>query len=154
MFSSIHHGQKISSFRVNSFPKLGKLKSSVASAEKWSLAPTILLTMTRSDLHHFHICKWFWIQIVCEADYRKQLGNCQKCGLVVEGRYQRSWQQWYRWKGFKCNYYSIMLIVFQNHESVWDALPSRLLYMLGMKSTILPDVLYCAPPHTQKRSFR
>ena len=82
---------------------------------------------------------------MCEVDYRKQLGNCQKCGLVVEGRYQRSWQQWYRWKGFKCNYYSIMLIVFQNHESVWDALPSRLLYMLGMKSTTLPD--YIAPAH-------
>ena len=43
-----------------------------------------------------------------------------------------------------------MLIVFQNHESVWDALPSRLLYMLGMKSTTLPDVLYCAP-HIPKK---
>ena len=38
-----------------------------------------------------------------------------------------------------------MLIVFQNHESVWDALPSRLLYMLGMKSTTLKD--YIAPAH-------
>ena len=73
----------------------------------------------------------------------------------MEGRYQRSWQQWYRWKGFKCNYYSIMLIVFQNHESVWDALPSRLLYMLGMKSTTLPDYIAPTPTHPpQKRSFR
>ena len=52
-----------------------------------------------------------------------------------------------------------MLIVFQNHESVWDALPSRLLYMLGMKGTTLPDVLYCPPtppptlPPTPKKKF-
>ena len=44
-----------------------------------------------------------------------------------------------------------MLIVFQNHESVWHALSSRLLYVLGMKSTTLPDVLYSPPPPTHSK---